>query len=260
MNFYESGDISKPVILLIPGTCCHYSLFNKVVPLLKERFYTVVVSFDGFDESENTEYLNMTDETLKIEKYVNDKFNGRISTIYGCSLGGSFASFLLKRNNIKIDHIILGSSDLDHSNKICAFIKGKIMTPYLYKIVHYHDIPNIVLKKLNKLKNEDITRYEQMNEFLKSFMVNEIKDVVTKRSIYNQYVSDLTTKIGNSIYQEGSKVHIFYATKMGTKYLKRYEKHFKNPDIRKQDLNHETFFFCYPADWTKEVFDCVFNS
>lgn len=45
---------------------------------------------------------------------------------------------------------------------------------------------------------------------------------------------------------------------MGKKYLKRYENHFKNPDIRKQNLNHETFFFCYPNEWVKEVFDCVF--
>lgn len=60
------------------------------------------------------------------------------------------------------------------------------------------------------------------------------------------------------IYQENSKVPIFYATLMGKKYLKRYENHFKNPDIRKQNLNHETFFFCYPNEWVTEVFDCVF--
>lgn len=65
MKFYESGDINKPVILLIPGTCCHYSLFDKVIPLLQEKFYTVVVSFDGFDENEKSEYKSMEDETIK---------------------------------------------------------------------------------------------------------------------------------------------------------------------------------------------------
>lgn len=134
INFYEAGNSSDPLILLIPDTCCHYSLFNKVLPLLQEKFYTVVASFDGFDESEKSEYMRMDDETLKIEKYINERFNGHISTIYCCSLGGSFASYLLNRNNIKIDHIILGSSDLDHSNKLTAAIKGKIITPILYKI------------------------------------------------------------------------------------------------------------------------------
>lgn len=73
INFYEAGNSSDPLILLIPGTCCHYSLFNKVLPLLQEKFYTVVASFDGFDESEKSEYISRDDETLKIEKYINER-------------------------------------------------------------------------------------------------------------------------------------------------------------------------------------------
>ena len=70
MKFYTQGDKNKPVILLIPGTCCHYSLFDKVLPLLKEKFQTVVVSFDGFDESEDTTYESMEKETIKIKEYI----------------------------------------------------------------------------------------------------------------------------------------------------------------------------------------------
>ena len=63
MKFYERGNINNPVIFLIPGTCCHYTLFNKVVPSLIEKFYTVIVSFDGFDEHEKIEYISMEEET-----------------------------------------------------------------------------------------------------------------------------------------------------------------------------------------------------
>ena len=259
MKFYESGDINKPVILLIPGTCCHYSLFDKVIPLLQEKFYTVVVSFDGFDENEKSEYKSMEDETIKIEKYIKEKFYNHISGIYGCSLGGSFASYLVQRNNIKVDHIILGSSDMDESNKLVASIKGKILSPIMYKMIHTGQLPKFMQKELEKTKLNDPTRYEQMTEFLNSFMVPALKNTVTKKSIYNQYVSDLVTKIDNNIYQENTKVHIFYALGMGKKYRKRYLKHFKNPDIREQNMNHETFFFCHPKEWTAEVFDCVFN-
>lgn len=200
MNFYESGDINNPVILLIPGTCCHYSLFNKVVPLLKEKFYTVVVSFDGFDENEKTEYVSMEEETIKIEKYVKENFNNHIECIYGCSLGGSFASYLLQRNNIKVDHIILGSSDMDQSNKIIASIKGKIIAPIMYKMIHTRKLPSFMQNKLDDMKINDTERYNQMIEFLNSFMVSKLQNVVTKKSIYNQYVSDLVTKIDKNIY------------------------------------------------------------
>ena len=258
MKFYTQGDKNKPVILLIPGTCCHYSLFDKVLPLLQEKFQTVVVSFDGFDESENTTYKSMEEETIKIEEYIKNNFNNEIHAIYGCSLGGSFASFLVKRNNIKVKHIILGSSDLDHTNKFNAYIKGRIMTPILYKMIHTQKLPKVMIKKMEKLKKEDSTRYNQMNEFLKSFMVDSIKDKVSKTSIFNQYVSDLTTSIGNNIDNGYTKIHVFYALKMGEKYRKRYLKHFKNPDIREQNLNHETFFYCYPKEWVNEIFNCCF--
>lgn len=260
MKFYESGDKTKPTILLIPGTCCHYTLFNKVLPLLQERFYTIVVSFDGFDENEKSEYENMTTETIKIENYIKENFDNHVDCIYGCSLGGSFASYLLQRGNISINHIILGSSDMDTSNKFTAKTKGKILAPIMYKMIHTGELPKFMSKKLEKMKTEEPERYNQTQEFLKSFMVPELKDIVTKKSIYNQYVSDLITKIDDNIEKEGSKVHIFYALGMGAKYRARYLKHFKNPDIREQNMNHETFFFCHPKEWTEEVFDCVFKT
>ena len=49
MKFYESGDSSKPVIFLFPGTCCLYSSFDHVLDGLHSYFYTVTVSYDGFD-------------------------------------------------------------------------------------------------------------------------------------------------------------------------------------------------------------------
>lgn len=182
MKFYASGNQTKPVILLIPGTCCHYSLFDQVVPLLQEKFYTVIASFDGFDENEKSEYISMEDETIKIENYIKKNFYNHISTIYGCSLGGSFASYLLERNNIKVDHIILGSSDMDQSNIIAASLKGKILAPIMYKMIHTGTLPNVMQKKLEQMRLTDQTRYEQTKSFLNAFMVPALKNVVTKKA------------------------------------------------------------------------------
>ena len=43
MKFYESGDNSKPVIFLFPGTCCLYNSFDHVLDGLHSYFYTVTV-------------------------------------------------------------------------------------------------------------------------------------------------------------------------------------------------------------------------
>ena len=113
MKFYESGDSSKPVIFLFPGTCCLYSSFDHVLDGLHSYFYTVTVSYDGFDPNEKTEFYSMEDECEKIEQEIRKKHGGSIKAAYGCSLGGSFVSLLIQRKRIHIEHGIIGSSDMD---------------------------------------------------------------------------------------------------------------------------------------------------
>ena len=57
MKFYESGDSSKPVIFLFPGTCCLYSSFDHILDGLHSYFYTVTVSYDGFDPNEKQNFI-----------------------------------------------------------------------------------------------------------------------------------------------------------------------------------------------------------
>ena len=78
MKFYESGDNRKPVIFLFPGTCCLYSSFDHVLDGLHSYFYTVTVSYDGFDPNEKTEFYSMEDECEKIEQEIRKKYGGRI--------------------------------------------------------------------------------------------------------------------------------------------------------------------------------------
>ena len=63
--------------------------------------------------------------------------------------------------------------------------------------------------------------------------------------------------VGGILYSggkfEGTVIHVFYAKKMGEKYLKRYFKYFANPDIREFDLQHEELLACYPYKWAQLV-------
>ena len=95
MKIYSFGAGTAPVILLLPGTCCHWkSNFGKVIPLLADTVRVFCVSYDGFDETERTEFPTMLEETAKIEAYVKENCGGHIRAAYGCSLGGSFVGLL----------------------------------------------------------------------------------------------------------------------------------------------------------------------
>lgn len=249
MKFYRSGYLNAPVILLLPGTCCHWKRnFGEVTGLLEKDFRVVCVSYDGFDETEGTIFPDMLTETEKIEQYITQHFGGHICAAYGCSLGGSFVGLLIQRGNIHIDHAILGSSDLDQDSAWKAKLKCKIAIPLLHKIVSTGEYP----KMLQGLMEKKRTPYR--DKFMAMFGIgNGGLPFIRKESVYNQFYSDLVTPLKENISVPGTTVHCFYASKMGTQYLERYSRHFKNPVIHCHDLQHEELLVCYPQKWTEEV-------
>ena len=249
MKFYCFGAESAPVILLLPGTCCHWKLnFGEVIPLLEQDFYVVCASYDGFDETEDTIFPDMLTETEKIEYYIKTHFGGHIHAAYGCSLGGSFVGLLLQRRNIHIDHAILGSSDLDQDSVWKAKIKCAVAIPLLHKIVSTGEYPKVLQGLMEKKR----TPYR--DKFMAMFGIgNGGLPFMKRESVDNQFYSDLVTPLEEKIAVPGTTVHCFYAAKMGEEYLNRYQKHFKNPVIHRFDMEHEELLVLHPEQWAQKV-------
>ena len=255
MKFYEFGDPDKPVIVLLPGTCCHWKAnFREVIPLLERSFFVVCVSYDGFDETERNIFPDMLTETEKIERYINECFGGKICAAYGCSMGGSFVGMLVQRGNIHIDHAILGSSDLDQEDGFSAKFKAWLIGKVLFGMFKKGKLPKFMEKRLGKKPAGERQYYDKM---LDMFGMNNTRMAfVTRESIQNQFYSDLVTPLENNISTPDTTVHIFYAEKMGEKYLERYNRHFKDPDIRRHNMQHEELLICFPEQWAEEVEKC----
>ena len=249
MKFYEFGEKAAPVILLLPGTCCHWKLnFGEAIPLLEQHFHVVCVSYDGFDETEDTVFPDMLTETEKIEKYIRENHGSHIRAAYGCSLGGSFVGLLVQRKNIHIDHAILGSSDLDQDAPWKAKLKCRIAIPLLHKIVSSGEYPKILQGLMEKKR----TPYR--DKFMAMFGIgNGGLPFMKRESVYNQFYSDLVTPLEDSIAVPVTTVHCFYAAKMGEEYLHRYQMHFVNPVIHIFDMEHEELLVLYPQQWSEKV-------
>lgn len=255
MKFYHFGAENLPAIFLFPGTCCHWkAVFEGVIPLLTPFFHVVCVSYNGFDETEQTVFESMEKETEQIERYIKEKFGGRIFAAYGCSLGGSFVGLLIQRGNVHIDHGILGSSDLDQEEGVMARLEAKIIGRVLYGVFQKGRLPGMMEKRLRKKPEEERAYCDKM---LAMFGANNGRmKFVRRESMENQFYSDLVTPLKEDICAPGTKVHCFYAVKMGEKYEKRYMKHFASPDIRRHDMRHEELLICYPLRWAEEVKSC----
>ena len=250
MKIYSFGDEKAPVIMLLPGTCCHWKgNFGHVIPLLERDFRVLCVSYDGFDETEQTEFPSMLEETAKIEDYIKTHCGGHIRAAYGCSLGGSFVGLLAARGNVHMDYGILGSSDLDQTRKLTAKLQTELLLPLIYPLIRDGSFKSRFLqKRMDK-------RSEEMDDYVKAFMgmFGGARPYVTMRSCKNQFYYDLITPLPDKLDVPGTQIHIFYALKMGEMYRERYERHFAQPVIHEQDMQHEELLACHPEEWAQLV-------
>ncbi len=258
MKFYRFGDESNPVMLVFPGTCCSWKSMKGVVPVLTDTFQVVIVSYDGFEETQpDTVFRSMYEECEHIEHYVQEKFGGKVFAAYGCSLGGSFVGLLVQRRNIHIDHGFIGSSDMDQANAAAAKIQSGILCPLLEKWVKNGKMPDKIAdmkRKKEAAAGTDPAETEKTIEFFNGYLAGA--QCATKGSIYNQFYSDLITPLEDNISVDGTTIHVFYALKMGEKYFDRYEQHFYDADIVARDYGHEELVMNYPEQWAQDIKRC----
>lgn len=249
MTIHEFGDKSNPVIMLLPGTMCYWKgNFGNVIDKLSRKFFVSAVAYTGFDDNDPESYISVEDELNKIEKYVNENYGGKICAAYGCSLGGTFVAHLAARRNIHIKYGIIGSSDMDQAGKLKAGIMAGIMVKVTYNFIHTGKYRSgLMQKRFQKQMNEP-------DPYNRAFVAMTGRDkydmsFITKESLKNQFKSDLTTPLPEKTENGETEIHIFYAKKMGEKYLERYNRYFKNPVIHEQNMRHEEFLGVYPNDW-----------
>ena len=234
MQFDEMGNMNGKTLMLLPGTACDYQTnFGSVLNRLGEKYHLICVNYDGFDGSDSV-FPDMITVTEKIEKYIREHFDGKIDGAIGSSLGSSFVGQLIQRENIHIDHGIFGSPDLDQSGRFSAWLQSKLVVPLLTSFTKNE-------KKMAKSKEKLKAAFEMDEETAEKFMSCFSK--FKPESIKNEYYTDLLTWLQDDIHVEHTKAHFIYASKMGEKYLKRYKKYFRDPDIREFDMQHEQWLF-----------------
>lgn len=252
MKYYEWGKQHEKAILLLPGTCCNVkSNFTQVIPLLAEHYHVIGVDYDGFD-GKGTEFSDMLTVTRRIERFIANKLSGSVHIVYGSSLGGSFVGLLVQRNRIHIDHAVIGSSDLDQSGTVSAWLQTQLLGGAFYRMLRKGQMPQWMIKISEKKMGKEATqKYAAMIS-----SISDAMQTVSKKSMKQQFYSDLVTPLGEKIKADGTAVHIFYALQMGEKYRDRYLLHFAVPDIIEQDYGHEELLFFYPEEWVKEIRKC----
>jgi hypothetical protein len=77
------------------------------------------------------------------------------------------------------------------------------------------------------------------------------------KTISREFYSDYVTPLEDDIHQDGTTIHVIYALRMDPKgtYLKRYQQHFREPDLMRFDMQHEEWLF--GSKWTDTVLAAI---
>ncbi|QIM45618.1 hypothetical protein GPZ88_00465 [Streptococcus ruminicola] len=145
MLCHEFGDSSKTIIILLPGTMCHWKAnFEKVIPRLLSDFFVLVVSYTGFDGEDREDFQSILAEVQKIEEMIQQNYQGKIFAAYGSSLGGTLVAQLVARKKVIMSKAIIGSSDFDQENHLLAFLKGKLLVMLMHPFLkNGYFVPNV---------------------------------------------------------------------------------------------------------------------
>ncbi len=112
MKFHIYGEIGRPTLFLLPGLGVSHEIFFPLIERLKDRFYIITASVDGFILGEHSKFTSVDDQAAQANKYVQESLGGHVDVAYGLSLGGKILSRMLERNEIAIDHAILDAAPL----------------------------------------------------------------------------------------------------------------------------------------------------
>ena len=127
-----------------------------------------------------------------------------------------------------------------------------IMVKVTYNFIHTGKYNSKLMQKRFK------KQMDSPNPYNRAFVAMTGRDkydmsFITKDSLKNQFKSDLITPLPEQIDNGETEIHVFYAKKMGEKYLERYNKYFKNPIIHEHDMRHEELLGVYPKEWCELV-------
>ncbi len=130
MKFYEFGTENKKTLMLLHGNATTWEMsFAKCIPVLAEKYHVIAVGLDGYDPTEDTEYISDEDEAEKIVAYVREHLGGKLFLMYGASLGCLPAFLVSLRGKVTVEHLIL-----DGAENISFGILNPIMTRVVAKM------------------------------------------------------------------------------------------------------------------------------
>jgi pimeloyl-ACP methyl ester carboxylesterase len=240
MTIHEFGKGNSRVVVLIHPSLVMWDYFEYVIPLMQDRYHLIVPALPGYDVDSAGDFTSVEEIASELASWLISHGIPELSSIYGCSMGGSVVIRFLSDNRVKV---------------LSAIIDGGI-TPYQFprivtRLIAVRDFLMVYMGKLGgiKLLEKAFTSDEYTEDDLK--YVEKVLEFLSAKTIWRTFESCNNYDMPKEIHTDCRHLEYWYAKteepdrKWDIQYIR---KHFPQTAFRVfEDIGHGGLAALKPA-------------
>ena len=124
MLIHEFGQQNEKNLLFFPGSCEPWQEFAYAARELAERFHVLLVTPDGHDPEEGTDFISVEKTIDDTVCWLKEYGIERLDALYGLSFGGAMAVRFLTTQDIPAERVIIdaGTAPYQLPKWVCKLI------------------------------------------------------------------------------------------------------------------------------------------
>lgn len=217
MTIHEFGRKNTEKILLIHPSCVRWDYFEKVIPLLEDRYHLIVPALPGYDFDRGSDFTSVEQIASELNEWMMEQKIEGLYAVYGCSMGGSIALLTTLEKRTRIDHCIMDGG----------------ITPYelpwlLTRFIALRDYLMVMIGRIGgvKLLSRVFSTDEYSEEDIK--YAAEVLRHSSRKTLWRSFDSCNNYKMPFPIPVLSTKIHYWYAEteekarSWDIRYMKKY--------------------------------------
>lgn len=107
MNIHEFGKEHGQVLLFLHASCTSWEFYLASIRRLAQWYHVVIPAMPGHDPDAAEEYTSVEQIAEDLERWLAERGHTRVHGLYGLSMGGSIAIYLLANRRIHFDKAVI---------------------------------------------------------------------------------------------------------------------------------------------------------
>lgn len=189
LNYSLTGNVNKPVILLLHGFMGNSNDFVEVMPQMSQYFSCLTVDLPGHGKTKVTgddEYYNMPNTALALINLL-DNLKIDKCCLFGYSMGGRLALYLAIKFPPRFDKLILESASPGLRN-ISEKARRRLSDLKLAEQLENGNFPEFLSSWYNQPLFQSLKQHHQFEEFIKRRLNNQPSELA--KSLRNLGISN----------------------------------------------------------------------